>query len=99
MLLDVSRDSAPLPASKAAASRWCGPRQLLSGARYLMRKHTRERIEIELAFRLIALNHILQLGGRRPKNGVLEECSWRIRGVRVDGFLKLSRTQVEIRYA
>src|SRR5215472_639847 len=57
-------------------------------------------MEVELAFRLTALNHILQLGGRCPKNGVFEECSRRIRGgVRVPELLQLSWIQVEIRHA
>ena len=64
-----------------------------------MRKDARERVEIEHAFTLISLNHMLQLGGRRPKNRVFEECSRRIRGIGVDGFVKLSRTLVEIRHA
>jgi hypothetical protein len=44
-----------------------------------VRKDARERVEIEHAFTLIALNHMLQLGGRRPKKRVFEECSRRIR--------------------
>src|SRR5262249_55598587 len=64
-----------------------------------VRKDTRELIEIELAFRLTALNHILQLGGRCPKNGVFEECSRRIRAVRVPELLQLSWIQVEICHA
>src|SRR5262249_2132917 len=68
-------------------------------ARQLVRKDTRERVEVEHAFRLVAVNHVLQLGGRRPKDGVFEECSRRIRGIGVDGFLKLGWTQVEIRHA
>src|SRR5262245_24627143 len=99
MFLDVSRDSALLPAGKSAAARSFGPSQLLARARELVRKDTRERVEVECAFRSIALNHILQLGGRCPNNGILEECPRRIRGIRVDGFLQLGWSEVEIRHA